>query len=200
MNTPDDAELELLRAEVDTKLDGVLAGIVRETFAAEERVHANGWDAMPTTVVQYLWEDSAPSSVATVPIGLAGLGKTPEAIGFLTRLLVSDEPGAAQLRDKFLKTGMQGYLGCAVAYEAYVADGSEIRAIRGVTRDERRFVVIRVRGGGEDAVAARVGFGRGKDPTHPNAVINGLLDELNAAFQSSYARLPQDGSSLDGGR
>lgn len=195
MNTPDDAELELSRAEVDTKLDGVLAGIVRETFAAEERVHANGWDQMPTTVVQYLREDSAPSSVATVPVGLAGLGETPEAIGFLTRLLVSVEPSAAQVRDKFLKAGVRGYLGCAVAYEAYVADGSEIRAIRGVTRDDRRFVVIRVRGddGEEDAVAARVGFGRGKDPTHPNAVINGLLAELNTAFQSSYARLlPQD--------
>jgi hypothetical protein len=179
---------------------------MRETFAMEERANHRGWDRLPITVIQYLHALDAPSSVATVQ---ARLGTTPEAVRFLIRSLRSDEPDASWFRESLIQDNVLRYLGCAIAYEGYshplhpeeharrsgdqqIADlpgVEEFRAIRGVTTQGRRFVVIRRRGdhqGVEDVVFAQLDFPCG-DGAYPHTELNVLATELNTTLRESYA-------------
>lgn len=205
---PDEAPapFPLTRDQIDTHLDGAMAGIMRETFAVDERITA--WDTMVPTVMQYLASDTAPSLVAVVPIGLANLGDPPQAVEFLTRTMTSDEPGAARMRDRVVRAHVGSYLGCAVAIEAFrhsmsrhdrqerfgdvptaeVPGVEEVRLFQGITAWGRRFVLVRVRGtnGDVDNVAAVVDVPHGDDETHPTKDLKTLVGRLNQVLIDAY--------------
>lgn len=203
----DRTPITLLSEEVDDHLDGTLAAIIRESFASEARVHVRGWDGIAPTMIQFLADPEAPSGVRLAPTGVARMGDPPQVADFLRRVVDSPALGEeGALRAKLVQRDARGYLGCAMAFEGYfypgpdrerrerwgdlplaeVPDAAELRSLRGVTAEGRRFEIVRVRDGGPPV--AVVDAQNTVDPARTATLLHRAIDRLNGALRDAYAR------------
>lgn len=202
---PEPTGFSVGREEVSSTLSGPLAGIVNATFDFEETHYGGDWDRPVPIMLQYLRDADASSPVRVWPTAMANLEDPAEVADLLTNILTdSGGAGGTTVRERLLQAGVGAYLGCAMCSEAYlypgdaeescrrhgdrplseIAEALEIRTIRGLTAEGRRFVLVRLRGA--EGAQVLIDPPWGVDPQHSNTAQDLALERLNEALLGAY--------------